>query len=79
LCHAHFSFLGSEIDTFHQKISGGKEYKKFLDGKKLTRKEAMLAHCYECMGGFEEGKQDCQGKSCPLYQFYPYQKVLQSA
>jgi hypothetical protein len=55
-----------------RKLQGGNEYKKFLNGKKLTRKEAMLAHCYECMGGYEDGKQDCLGKSCPIYQYYPY-------
>jgi hypothetical protein len=55
-----------------RKLQGGKEYKKFLDGEFLTRKEAMLAHCYECMCGYEEGKQDCLGKSCPMYQYYPY-------
>lgn len=60
-----------------RKFQGGKEYKKFLDGKKLTRKEAMLAHCYERMGGYDEGKQDCLGKPCLLYQYYPYKNVLE--
>jgi hypothetical protein len=59
-----------------RKFQGGKEYKKFLQGKSLTRKESMLAHCYECMGGYDEGKQDCQGKSCPLYSYYPYKNEL---
>jgi hypothetical protein len=59
-----------------RKLQGGKEYKKFMDGKKLTRKEVMLAHCYECMGGYDEGKQDCLSKSCPMYQYYPYKEVL---
>lgn len=59
-----------------RKLQGGKEYKKFLDGKRLTRKEAMLANCYECMGGHENGKQDCLGKSCPMYQYYPYKDLL---
>ena len=34
-----------------KRFQGGKEYKKFMDDKELTRKEAMLAHCYECMAG----------------------------
>ena len=59
-----------------RKFQGGKQYKKFLHGKPLTRKEAMLAHCYECMGGYDQGKQDCQGKSCPLYNYYPYKDFL---
>ena len=59
-----------------RKLQGGREYKKFLDGKRLTRKEAMLANCYQCMGGYEGGKQDCLGESCPLYQYYPYKDSL---
>jgi hypothetical protein len=59
-----------------RKLQGGKEYKKVLDGKKLIRKETMLAHCYECMDGYDEGKQDYLSKSCSMYQYYPYKKVL---
>jgi hypothetical protein len=53
-------------------VKGKNQYQDFLEGKHLTRKEAMLAKCYECMGFFEDGKQDCLGKSCPLYRYYPY-------
>jgi hypothetical protein len=55
-----------------RKFQGTKEYKKFLNGKPLTRKESMLAFCYQCMGAYDEGKQDCLGKSCPMYQYFPY-------
>ena len=68
-----FSFIGRmKLTLTIRKFQGGKEYKKFLDGKKLTRKEAMLAHCYEFMGGFDEGRQDCMCKSRPMYRLYPY-------
>ncbi len=50
------------------RIKGNKEYEKFQAGEKLTRKEAMLAHCYQC-NGEEESAVDCRGKSCPMYQF----------
>ena len=50
------------------KIKGQKEYEKFKAGDKLSRKQAMLAHCYMC-NGEEESAADCQGKSCPMYQF----------
>ena len=43
----------------------------FLDGKPLTRKQAVLAQCYVC-NGEEEGGEDCLGESCPLYQYFPY-------
>lgn len=53
-------------------LKGQLEYKKWREGKLLTRKEAILAQCYVC-NGEEEGGVDCLGKeSCPLYQFFPY-------
>jgi len=55
-------------------IRGGKEYQKFKDGLKLTRKQAMMAHCYDCNGG-EESRADCQGKSCPMYEYRLYRKT----
>jgi hypothetical protein len=55
-----------------RKSQGGKEYKKLLDGKPLTRKEAMLTHCYQCLGGYKEVKQNCLGKTCLMHRYYPY-------
>jgi hypothetical protein len=52
-------------------IKGACQYKQFQEGKPLTRKAAILAQCYVCNGG-EEGGIDCQGASCPLYQYFPY-------
>ena len=52
-------------------IRGALQYKKFKEGKPLTRKGVMLAHCFAC-NGEEEGGVDCQGSSCPLYQYFPY-------
>ncbi len=52
-------------------IKGAKEFKKFQDGKPLTRRQAILAQCAEC-NGFEA--EDCLGVSCPLYQWSPYNK-----
>jgi hypothetical protein len=53
------------------KIKGQAEYNKFKAGGKLTRRQAMLAHCFSC-NGFEASNEDCQGKSCELYSFSPY-------
>jgi len=50
------------------KIKGQLEYQKFLNGDQLTRKQAILAQCYTC-NGEKESVVDCQGHSCPLYQF----------
>ena len=53
------------------KIKGAKEYKKFKDGKQLTRKQAMLTQCYVC-NDLEESRADCLGYSCPMYFYAPY-------
>lgn len=57
-------------------IKGQKEYAKFQKGEKLTRKQAMLANCYMC-NGLEDSAEDCQGKSCPIYQYQPYRGIKQ--
>lgn len=53
------------------RIKGGREYEKFIQGKSLTRKEAMLAQCFVC-NGLEESGADCRCFSCPLYQYHPH-------
>jgi hypothetical protein len=50
---------------------GQTEYKKFLNGQPLSRKQAILAQCFVCNGEEETGE-DCLGTSCPLYQYMPY-------
>jgi hypothetical protein len=52
------------------KLAQGKtEYLRYLRGEKLSRKEAMLARCYDCMGYFVDGRADCVTFSCPMYPF----------
>jgi len=43
-------------------------------GRSLTRSEAILAKCYDCMGGYPEGAADCGCEDCPLYDFSPYRE-----
>ena len=47
----------------HQNIptsSGKTQYLRFLNGEALTYRQAALAKCYECCGGFSDGRFDCQ-------------------
>ncbi len=46
---------------------GKKEYIKFLRGERITPRERILAQCYDCMGYFSDGYQDCGITTCPLY------------
>ena len=57
-------------------VKGAKELKRFKEGKPLTRKQAILAQCYEC-NGYEA--EDCLGTHCPLYEYHPYRKVSKLA
>ena len=51
---------------------GKVEYDKFLEGKPLSRKEAIIAQCYLCCGE-DEGGFDCKPlNGCPLYEYMPY-------
>jgi len=47
---------------------------KYLNGEKLTRGQALKAHCYDCMGYYGDGRIDCEDPACPLYPFMPYRK-----
>ena len=60
----------------HSKKVGKNAYIDSQKGVALTRKEAILAKCYECMGEYDSGKMDCCGLSCPLYQYYPYKRRI---
>ena len=56
-------------------VKGALPYeKRHLNGVKLGRKDAILAKCYECMGGYDCGKVDCKAITCPLYDYYPYKR-----
>ena len=52
--------------------AGRTQYQRFLNGEKLTYREAVLAKCYDCDGGHSDGRYDCEVLSCPLRMFMPY-------
>jgi hypothetical protein len=54
---------------------GRTELLKHVAGKRLTRNQAIKAKCYDCMGGYTDGKQDCRIHVCPLYPFMPYRNM----
>ena len=57
------------------KARGAKELKKYLTGGRLTHKQMAIAKCYDCMGGYGDGKLDCGIKECPLYPLMPYREM----
>jgi hypothetical protein len=56
------------------KARGGKELRKYLEGGKLTPKAIVVAKCYECSGGYADGKVDCLIPDCPLHPLHPYKE-----
>lgn len=57
----------------HGLLSKGKKHLiKHLEGGKLSRSEAMQAKCYDCMGHFVDGRQDCMLEACPMFNYRPY-------
>ncbi len=64
------------IDVFNSNNAPGNKYlRMFMEGKKITMKQAVLAKCAECMNGFIDGKTDCaMDGTCPLYTYMPYKK-----
>ena len=56
--------------------AGRTQYLRFLNGEKLTYREAVLAKCYDCDGGHSDGRYDCEVLSCPLRRYMPYKDKL---
>lgn len=54
------------------KTSGRRYLLRHVEGQKLTFKQAVLAKCCECMGGYIDGLNDCRVTACPLYPMMPY-------
>lgn len=56
------------------RAKGRKELIKHLEGGKLTMRQRLLAKCFECMGGYADGTQDCRIHLCPVYPVMPYRE-----
>ena len=55
-----------------KKRAGQRELIKWLEGGKLTRSQAVKAHCYDCSGKGEF--RECNQKECPLLPFSPFNR-----
>jgi hypothetical protein len=51
---------------------GRSELIEHLQGHRLYASKAIRAFCYDCMGWYADGKNDCHQDDCPLYPFMPY-------
>lgn len=64
-----------EVDRAkRQGLRGVKLLRRHLYGERLTRGDAIVAKCCECMGCYGEGRFSCQNPVCPLFPYMPYQE-----
>jgi hypothetical protein len=54
--------------------NGKKMFLRYLNGETLSPTKAIIANCFDCMGQYVDGRQDCKNPLCPLYPFMPYRK-----
>lgn len=54
------------------RFKGRTELEQHLANGKLSFKKALLAKCFDCMGGYADGAYDCCVPTCPLYPRMPY-------
>ena len=53
---------------------GKKDLIRHLEGGRLTHRQAIHAHCYDCMCYFIDGRADCRLTRCSLYPFMIFNK-----
>ncbi len=63
------------IKEVGNRAKGRTERIKCLQGKRLTRDKAILAHCYDCTGGYADGNSDCGIETCSLHPYHPYRGI----
>ncbi len=69
-----FKSIIRDINQFGIKAKGRKELLAYLNGQEISKKAAILAKCYDCCGGYCDGRHDCVIPSCSLYPYMPYRK-----
>lgn len=72
---AHPSPYSSKVEAVNKHgktASGRRDLLKYLEGARITQRQAIIAKCYDCMAFYADGRSDCKFSDCPLYPFMPY-------
>lgn len=56
----------------HAHGRGKLELLAYMEGKRITRSQAILGKCFECCNGYVDGRVDCNIPDCPLYPWMPF-------
>jgi len=64
--------LEERVNKYGTGRKGRSEMLKYAQGNRLTASQSIKAKCYDCMGYYSDGDEDCGVITCPLYPFMPY-------
>lgn len=64
--------LIEQIEKVGSASRGRLELINHLNGGKVTTRQAIHAKCYDCMGYYADGRNDCEIETCPLYSYSPF-------
>ena len=67
-----------EVRKYGIEAKGQALFIKNLMGERLTANQAGIAYCYDCMGWYADGKEDCKEILCPLYARMPYGVIVRA-
>jgi len=60
------------------KSSGQRHMLAHAEGRTITLGQAVKAKCFECCGGYPDGRLDCRIPGCPIYPWMPYRARIKS-
>ena len=61
-----------EIKKYGMAARGRQELIRHFEGDRNTIRQMALAKCYDCMGYYSDGREECGIELCPLYPIMPY-------
>jgi len=56
--------------------SGKTHMLRYLEGEKLTQRQAIMANCARCLCGYVDGRFSCEDPDCPFFPWMPYRKHI---
>ena len=67
--------IQTETHIYGIKAKGRKDLLRHLNWERLTPIQAIIVNCYDCLGGYTDGKYSCDIPECSLFPFMPYRDV----
>lgn len=60
-----------QVSKWEQR-KGKASYLRYLRGQRISMRQGIEAKCFDCLGGYPEGAEDCNIPTCSLYGWMPY-------